>query len=51
MMRSLVGLLVSVGEGKVTVAEVRAILASKERTHRVLTAPSQGLFLVKVFYP
>jgi tRNA pseudouridine38-40 synthase len=50
MMRSLVGLLVNVGEGKVTVAEVRTILASKERTARVLTAPPQGLFLVKVFY-
>ena len=50
MMRSLVGMLVSVGEGKVTLAEVKAILASKERTARVLTAPPQGLFLVKVFY-
>ena len=50
MIRSLVGLLVSVGEGKVTVADVRAILASKERTARVLTAPPHGLFLVKVFY-
>ena len=51
MMRSLIGLLVSVGEGKLALADVRAILASKERTHRVLTAPPQGLFLVKVFYP
>ena len=50
MIRSLVGLLVSVGEGKLTVADVRAILASKERTARVLTAPPHGLFLVKVFY-
>jgi tRNA pseudouridine38-40 synthase len=50
MIRSLVGLLVSVGEGKVTVADVRAILASKERTARVLTAPPQGHFLVKVYY-
>jgi tRNA pseudouridine38-40 synthase len=50
MIRSLVGMLVSVGEGKLTLAEVRAILASKERTARVLTAPPQGLFLVKVFY-
>ncbi|MEO6874974.1 MAG: tRNA pseudouridine(38-40) synthase TruA [Opitutaceae bacterium] len=50
MMRSLVGLLVRVGEGKISLAEVRTILASKERTHRVLTAPPQGLFLVKVFY-
>ena len=50
MVRSLVGLLVSVGEGKITVADVRAILASQERTARVLTAPPHGLFLVKVFY-
>lgn len=50
MMRSIVGLLVSVGEGKLSLADARAILASKERTHRVLTAPPQGLFLVKVFY-
>jgi tRNA pseudouridine38-40 synthase len=50
MIRSLVGMLVSVGEGKLTVADVRAILASKERTARVLTAPPHGLFLVKVFY-
>jgi len=50
MIRSLVGLLVSVGEGKVTVADVRAILGSKERTARVLTAPPHGLCLVKVFY-
>ena len=47
---SLVGLLVSVGEGKLSVADVRAILASKERTARVLTAPPRGLFLIKVFY-
>ena len=50
MIRSLVGMLVSVGEGKLSLAEVRAILASKERTARVLTAPPHGLFLVKVFY-
>jgi tRNA pseudouridine38-40 synthase len=51
MMRSLAGVLVSVGEGKLTPARVREILASKERTALVLTAPPEGLFLVKVFYP
>ena len=51
MVRSLVGVLVSVGEGKLTPAQVRTILASRERTARVLTAPPQGLFLVKVAYP
>ncbi|MDB6094468.1 MAG: tRNA pseudouridine synthase [Verrucomicrobia bacterium] len=51
MMRSLAGVLVSVGEGKLTPARVREILASKERTARVLTAPPRGLFLTKVYYP
>lgn len=50
MVRSLVGVLVSVGEGKLTPEAVRGILLSKKRTERVLTAPPQGLFLAKVFY-
>jgi tRNA pseudouridine38-40 synthase len=50
MARSLVGVLVSVGEGKLSPEEVRTILASKKRTQRVLTAPAQGLFLARVFY-
>ena len=51
MMRSLVGAIVRVGEGKLTVTQLREILKAKQRTHRILTAPPQGLFLVKVFYP
>lgn len=50
MVRSLAGVLVSVGEGKLSPEAVRAILASKVRTAAVQTAPAQGLFLVKVFY-
>jgi tRNA pseudouridine38-40 synthase len=50
MVRSLVGALVAVGEGKLTPEAVREILDSRERTHRVQTAPPQGLFLEKVFY-
>lgn len=50
MMRSLAGVLVSAGEGKLTPAAVREILASRERTALVQTAPAKGLFLVKVFY-
>ncbi|MCX6945061.1 MAG: hypothetical protein NT173_09925 [Opitutales bacterium] len=30
---------------------MREILAARERTAAVLTAPPEGLFLVKVFYP
>ncbi|MEO7412465.1 MAG: tRNA pseudouridine(38-40) synthase TruA [Opitutaceae bacterium] len=50
MVRSLVGVLVSVGEGKLSPSDVRQILLSRKRTERVLTAPPQGLFLAKVFY-
>lgn len=51
MVRSLAGVLVSAGEGKVSAAQVKETLASRRRTSLVQTAPPQGLFLVKVFYP
>ena len=50
MVRSLVGVLVSVGEGQMTVERVQALLRGKTRTADVETAPPQGLFLTKVFY-
>jgi tRNA pseudouridine38-40 synthase len=50
MVRSLVGALVAVGEGKLAPAELRRILESRQRIALVQTAPPQGLFLVKVFY-
>lgn len=51
MVRSLVGVLVGVGQGKLTPVQVRDILASRTRTALVRTAPPQGLFLMKVYYP
>lgn len=50
MARSLVGGIVAVGEGKLTLEQIRTILASRERTMAVKTAPPEGLFLAKVFY-
>ena len=50
MVRSLTGLLLRVGEGAVSVDEVKEILASKIRTARVPTAPPEGLFLWRVWY-
>ncbi len=50
MVRSLAGALVTVGEGRASPEDVRTILASRQRTAAVLTAPPQGLFLEKVFY-
>lgn len=50
MVRSLAGVLVSAGEGRVSPNEVRAMLTTRKRAVVVLTAPPQGLFLEKVFY-
>ena len=50
MVRSLVGALVAVGQGKLTPAQVETILNSGRRTHAVQTAPAQGLFLARVLY-
>ncbi len=50
MVRSLVGALVAVGEGRLSAADVARILRSRQRTADVQTAPAHGLFLVKVFY-
>ena len=50
MVRSLTGVLVAVGEGRLSVEEVRAIRDDAARIPAVQTAPPQGLFLTKVFY-
>ena len=50
MVRSLVGVLVPAGEGRISAAQVREILAGGKRVPLVQTAPPQGLFLTKVYY-
>jgi tRNA pseudouridine38-40 synthase len=50
MVRSLAGVLVAVGEGRLTVPRVRDILDRGVRTPEVQTAPPEGLFLMKVYY-
>lgn len=50
MVRSFAGALYAVGRGRLTPAEILSILESKQRTHRVVTAPARGLSLDKVFY-
>jgi len=50
MVRSFAGALYWVGRGRLSPTDVAEILASKERTHRIVTAPAKGLFLDKVFY-
>ncbi|MEO7094889.1 MAG: tRNA pseudouridine(38-40) synthase TruA [Polyangiales bacterium] len=50
MVRIMVGTLVDVGVGRLTVAQVGEILATKDRTQGGRTAPAHGLELVEVFY-
>jgi tRNA pseudouridine38-40 synthase len=50
MVRSLTGALVNVGQGKLTAAEVGELLKTRRRIPAVVTAPPQGLFMVKVIY-
>lgn len=50
MVRSIVGALVKVGEGKLTVEELRKLMKAKKRTALVETAPARGLFLWRVEY-
>ena len=50
MVRSFAGALYAVGRGRLSPADVSEILASKQRTHRIVTAPGLGLSLDRVFY-
>ncbi len=50
MARSLAGALVSVGLGKISPEGVAELLITRKRVHAVVTAPPQGLFMLKVLY-
>ena len=50
MVRILVGTLVAVGKGKLTLEQVKALLESGDRTQAGVTAPACGLTLVRVIY-
>jgi tRNA pseudouridine38-40 synthase len=50
MVRILVGTMVQVGKGKMSMEHVRGLLESGDRTHAGPTAPAHGLLLVRVAY-
>ena len=50
MVRTIVGTLLLVGRGKLSVYDVRTILTSNDRTKAGPTVPSHGLTLIKVLY-
>ncbi len=50
MVRAIVGTLVDVGLGKITVADFKEIIESKSRENAGLSVPAKGLFLTEVTY-
>ena len=50
MVRCFAGALYAVGRGRLTPEDISAILESKVRSHHIVTAPSTGLCLDRVFY-
>lgn len=51
MVRIIIGLLIRVGHGDTNSEEIESIINSRNRDRARWTAPPQGLFLKKVFYP
>ncbi len=50
MVRNMVGTLLEVGRGQMTLAEFEALFAARDRTQAGFTAPAHGLILIKVNY-
>ncbi len=50
MVRAIVGTLVDVGMGKITIEEFRQIIESKNRGNAGLSVPAKGLFLTQIKY-
>lgn len=51
MVRAIVGTLVEVGRGKITISDFRKIIESKNRSNAGSSVPGKGLFLAKIEYP
>jgi tRNA pseudouridine38-40 synthase len=50
MVRNIIGTVVQVGQGRLTVEEIKKIFAAKDRRKAGPAAPAKGLFLVEVRY-
>lgn len=50
MVRNIVGTLVEVGKGKISVGDFQKIIEAKDRRLAGMTAPARGLFLVAIKY-
>jgi tRNA pseudouridine38-40 synthase len=50
MVRNIMGMVILVGRGRQSLAQVQAMLESKKRPSGAPTAPANGLYLTRVFY-
>jgi len=51
MVRAIVGTLLDIGSGKLTIDDLNKIIASKNRSEAGTSVPAHGLYLTKVTYP
>jgi len=51
MVRAIVGTLLDVGFGKITIADLHKIIKSKNRSNAGTSVPAEGLYLTKIEYP
>jgi len=51
MVRAIVGTLLEVGTGKISIKEFQEIIQSKDRKRAGMNVPAEGLYLTKVKYP
>ena len=51
MVRAIVGTLIEVGEGKMTIEEFQEVMDSKNRSEAGQSVPAKGLFLADIAYP
>jgi len=51
MVRAIVGTLIDVGTGKISIDDFRQILESRDRSKAKAAAPAQGLYLCRIIYP
>src|SRR5262249_33687021 len=50
MVRNIVGTLIAVGNGRLPAYQIPGLFKTKDRMHLPKTAPSHGLYLIKVEY-
>lgn len=51
MVRAIVGTLISIGKGKISIEEFKEIIEKKNRSGAGLSVPACGLYLTKINYP